>query len=92
MFVVNGFEWDEFNVFKNLIKHNVTIEEAEESFFTDPLILKIKEDIYYTYSITESGRYLFGVFLLKPERVIRIISIRDMDKKEIQLYKKKKGR
>lgn len=92
MFTIKNFDWDEFNLFKNLIKHNVTIEEAEESFFTDPFIVKVKENLYYIYSTTESGRFLFGVFLLKLGRIVRIISIRDMDKKERQLYKKKKGR
>ncbi len=92
MFPIQGFEWDEGNVDKNLLFHDVTSNEAEEVFFTDPLILRVQKNLYYIFSITESGRYLFGVFILKPGRLVRIISIRDMEKKEKRLYKEKKGR
>lgn len=91
MFVVKGFEWDKGNADKNFIKHNVTTMEAEEVFFTSPVILKVQDNLYYIYSRTLEGRYLFSVFLVKPDRIIRIISIRDMDEKEKRFYKRKRG-
>ncbi|MDQ7826684.1 MAG: BrnT family toxin [Candidatus Eremiobacteraeota bacterium] len=92
MFPVRGFEWDTGNAEKNLLKHSVTTGETEEAFFTDPLILRVKKNLYYIFSVTLGGRYLFGVFVLKPGRIVRVISIRDMEKKDRSLYKEKKGR
>jgi len=77
---------------KNLLRHNVTTEESKEAFFTDPLILKVQKNLYYIFSVTAGGRYLFGVFVLKPGRIVRVISIRDMEKKDRRLYREKKGR
>jgi len=91
MFIIKGFEWDESNAEKNLLKHNVTTQEAEETFFTDPIVFRVRKNLYYIYSVTESGRHLFGFFFLKPGRVVRVISIRDMEKKERRLYKERKG-
>jgi len=34
-----GFDWDQGNASKNLHKHQVSIQEAEEVFFNSPLIL-----------------------------------------------------
>lgn len=92
MFVIRGFEWDKGNAEKNFLTHQVTPEEAEEVFFADPVILRLQDQLYSIYGKTQAGRHLYGVFLLKPGRVIRVISIRDMDKKERRFYTKKKGR
>lgn len=92
MFPIKKFEWDKGNEEKNLLSHNVTKDEAEEVFFDDPSVLRVQRDLYYIYGITRGGRHLYGVFLLKSGRVVRIISIRDMERKERRLYKGKKGR
>ena len=35
----DGFEWDEGNSSKNLLKHGISIEECEEAFFSEPLLM-----------------------------------------------------
>ncbi|HEY3374615.1 MAG TPA: BrnT family toxin [Candidatus Aquicultor sp.] len=84
---IDDFEWDEGNIEKNLLKHNVTPEEAEEAFYSYPRkVFKAKYGRYHLYGQTEAGRLLFVVFELKGT-VARVISTRDMDKKERKLFK-----
>lgn len=84
---IDGFEWDEGNIEKNLFKHNVTPEEAEEAFYSDPRkVFKARHGRYHLYGQTDAGRILFAVFVLKGT-VVRVISVRDMDKKERKIYK-----
>jgi uncharacterized DUF497 family protein len=91
MFLIRDFEWDKGNAEKNWLEHQVTRKEAEECFFTDPVIIRMRRNQYYIYSVTEAGHRLFGFFLLKPGRIVRVVSIREMDKKERRFYKEKKG-
>jgi uncharacterized DUF497 family protein len=82
-----GFQWDEHNQDKNLVKHNVNWYEAEEIFFNFPLIINPdkkhsdKETRYYALGITDSDRKLFISFAI-CESLIRVISARDMIKRE----------
>lgn len=86
-----AFEWDEGNIDKNLIKHDVTNREAEEIFGNKPL--KIfpdlkhlgKEERFLAYGVTNQNRKLSIVFTLRKEK-IRIISARDQNKKERRIY------
>lgn len=87
VFSIKDFEWDEGNQDKNLIKHGVTTDEAEEIFYRNPYLRKAQNNLYYAFGATEDGRYLFAVFLLKPGRIARIISVRDMDASEKRFYK-----
>lgn len=88
-----AFEWDKGNKDKNLIKHKVTDEECEEVFF-DPQ-KKAANDIFHSnreerniiIGKTKLGRYLFLVFTTR-ENKIRIISARDLNRKERSLYEK----
>ena len=90
---VFGFEWDEHNRDKNLIAHGVTNEECEEVFF-DPN-KKILEDALHSehevrfilIGCTNMGRLLFIVCTLRKNR-IRVISARDLNKREQKLYEK----
>lgn len=84
---IDGFEWDEGNVEKNLFKHNVSPDEAEEVFFSDPRkVFKARYSRYHLYGQTDTGRMLFVVFELKGT-IARVISVRDMDKKERKIFK-----
>jgi len=88
-----SFDWDSGNSSKNLIKHQVTNQEAEEVFINEHLI--IIEDIshsknekrYNGFGKTKQSRLLFLTFTIRNNK-IRIISIRDMDKKEKKIYEK----
>ena len=86
-----GFEWDEGNKNKNWIKHRVSNSECEQIFFNHPLIVHIDskhsnmEERYYALGITDVGRKLFIVFTIRNKK-IRIISARDMSRKERRIY------
>jgi uncharacterized DUF497 family protein len=86
-----GFEWDENNREKNWEKHGVLASECEEAFFHLPLLLQPdlahsqKEPRYYVLGQTAAGRHLFIVFTIREDQ-IRVISARDMSKKERNIY------
>jgi len=88
-----GFQWDEGNSEKNWISHQVRKSECEQIFFNQPLILgndlkhSTFEQRYYALGQTDDGRKLFIVCTIRENR-IRIISARDMSKKEREVYKK----
>ncbi len=76
------------------VKHGVTIEEVEEVFNLDPVYRRGPrgkrrgENLYKVYGQTETGRYLFVVFIYKLNRRALILSARDMTEKERRLYRK----
>jgi uncharacterized DUF497 family protein len=92
----SGLEWDDFNIGKNVQKHNVTPNETEQIFFNKPLIVKIdekhsqNETRYYALGKTDIGRKLFVVFTVRGE-LIRVISARAMSKKERMIYEKEEN-
>ena len=88
------FDWDEANKRKNFKKHKVYDEECEEIFF-DPykrilkdIIHSSKEERYILIGKTKLKRLLFLVFTIRKNK-IRIISARDLNKKENHLYEKR---
>jgi uncharacterized DUF497 family protein len=89
-----GFDWDEGNSEKNWKNHQVTRIESEQVFFNLPIILgddkKLSQDEkrFYLLGRTEFNRLLFVVFTIRNNR-IRIISARDMSKKERSIYYEK---
>ncbi len=86
-----GFEWDDGNKDKNWISHQVTPAECEEIFFNQPLFATDSsqqheaEDRYYALGKTSMKRLLFIVFTIRKKH-IRIISARDMSRKERKVY------
>lgn len=88
-----GFEWDDANAQKNWERHQVTPEEAEDVFFNQPLIVRgdvrhsHREKRYYTLGQTGRGRLLFVAFTIRRD-LIRVISVRDMNRKEQDFYGK----
>ena len=96
LFIVSkAFEWDKGNIHKNWVKHNVTPFECEQGFFNRPIV--ISEDVehsnienrFYALGLTDTGRMLFVVFTIRRNN-IRVISARDMNKKERRLINKMK--
>ncbi len=86
-----GFQWDEGNIKKNWISHGVTFLECEQIFFNLPMVFfedqkhSQRENRYYALGKTDADRFIFIVFTIREKR-IRIISARDMNKKERQVY------
>src|SRR6266480_4225268 len=84
------FEWDKGNIDKNK-KHKVDDKEAEEVFFDEgKVVLKDKihsqsEERFIILGNTKKGRLLYIAFT-KRRKKIRIISARDINKKEKHLY------
>lgn len=88
-----GFQWDDGNIDKNLLKHNVENWECEQVFFNEPLIIlddskhSLSEDRWAAFGKTDAGRLLIIIFT-KREKMIRIISARDMNRRERKFYEK----
>lgn len=88
--IILDFEWDKGNIEKNK-KHQVDAKEAEEIFFDEgKVILRDKlhsksEDRYIILGKTKKDKLLYVVFT-KRKTKIRIISARDVNKKEVYLY------
>lgn len=92
---VTVFEWDEANI-GHIAKHNVLPEEAEEVFFDENNVQdedvehSTNEKRYLIIGKTKEGRLLYQIFTVRVKK-IRVISSRDINKKEVQLYEKETG-
>lgn len=88
------FEWDKGNIDKNLKKHGVSNQEAEEVFRNKPVYIledikhSLKEKRYMLWGVTNEKRKLTIIFCFRNDK-IRIISARDMNRKERRLYEEK---
>lgn len=86
------FVWDTGNIEKNK-KHNVTDTEAEEIFFDPKKVIardvlhSQEEKRWILLGKTKKERLLYVVFTERQKK-IRIISARDINKKEVPLYEK----
>jgi hypothetical protein len=87
-----GFEWDAGNERKNE-KHGVSKAQAEQVFFNAPLLLmddaahSLDEARFHALGKTDEGRQLHITFnLSQTGTLIRVISARDMHKKERSIY------
>jgi uncharacterized DUF497 family protein len=90
---ITGFEWDDGNSRKSADKHGVGQAEAESVFFHDPLI--VVEDSkrgdterrFNALGRTAQNRLLHITFTLRRNgTMIRVISARDMHRKERKAY------
>ncbi len=88
------FQWDKGNIDKNKKKHNVDEKESEEPFFDKEKVIykdkfhSDKEDRFILIGKTKEKRLLYIVFTKRGETA-RIISARDINRKEVLLYEKK---
>ena len=88
-----GFDWDNGNSGKNLHSHDVTNGECEELFFSSPLLLaddpahSTAELRVAAFGITNARRLLTAIFT-KRGQLIRVISARDMNRRERESYEK----
>ena len=89
---ITGFNWDDGNTRKNE-KHGVSIAEAEQVFFNAPLLLlgdaahSQKELRLHALGKSDERRMLHITFTLRQSSaLIRVISARDMHRKEKAVY------
>jgi len=90
---ITGFDWDAGNARKSVDKHAVSQPEAEQLFFRKPLWIAVdmrhsqQEERFHALGQTAAGRLLHVTFTLREEGTkIRIISARDMSRRERRLY------
>lgn len=88
-----GFEWDAGNARKSVDKHGVSQAESEQVFFNEPLLMledarhSLVEPRFHALGQTNDGRRLHVTFTLRRnDTLIRVISARDMHRKERTVY------
>lgn len=92
---VVGFDWDDGNARKSEAKHGVSQAEAESIFFRQPLLVvqdvkhSANEPRFHALGRTMHDRLLHITFTLRANgTLIRVISARDMHRRERQFYEK----
>ncbi len=90
---ISGFNWDAGNARKGEEKHGVSMAEAEQVFFNTPMLVledsahSTQEVRIHALGMTDEGRALHITFTLrKAGTLIRVISARDMHRKERKIY------
>ena len=90
---VEGFEWDHGNARESGDKHGVGQAEAEQVFFNEPLVVvadprhSAQEARLHALGQTDQSRMLHISFTLRAAATrIRVISARDMSRKERARY------
>lgn len=90
---IAGFDWDEGNRRKSAERHEVAQSEAEQVFFNEPLLLlsdirhSVTEPRFHALGQTNDRRLLQITFTLRDDgTLIRVISARDMSRKERMIY------
>ena len=89
---IQGFDWDDGNRRKN-DKQGVSTSEAEQVFFNAPLLMLVDaahsqlEPRLHALGKTDAGRLLHITLTLRQNQsLIRVISARDMHRKERAIY------
>ena len=93
---ISGFDWDEGNARKSADKHDVSQSEAEQFFLNSPLLMSLdvkhsqEETRIHALGKTDAGRLLHVTFTLRGGgTLIRVISARDMHRKEKAAYEQR---
>lgn len=90
---ITGFDWGAGNERKSVEKHAVSRFESEQVFFNQPLLVLIDqkhsrtEPRYHALGKSNGDRLLHITFTLRSDHtLIRVISSRDMHRKERDFY------
>ena len=90
-----GFEWDAGNARKSMDRHGVSQAEAEQVFLNEPLLVledtrhSATESRFHALGRTLANRRLHVTFTLRGGgTLIRVISARDMHRKERRIYER----
>ncbi len=84
------FEWNENKNAENFKKHGVSFEEAENAFEDENAVelfdeLNSDTEIRFQIIALSSKRLLFVAFTVRKE-IVRIISARKADAKQVKIY------
>ena len=85
---IYDFQWSGKVIIKVVSKHNVLPEEVEQ-VFRNKHFVKRQKNVLLAYGKSISGRYLFVVFQRKGANQLKLITARDMTKKERKLYRRR---
>jgi len=88
---IEKISWDQETV-DHISNRSVSPEEVEQVLFNNidvSLIMRGREGRYLAYGKTNGGRFLLVVWIFKNRRT-KIITARDMTKKERQFYRRRK--
>ncbi|MFI4988308.1 MAG: BrnT family toxin [Alphaproteobacteria bacterium] len=88
-----GFEWDDGNRRKSVVKHGVSQAEAEQVFLNEPLLVvgdtshSGAEARFHALGRSDAARRLHVTFTTRQNgTLIRVISARDMHRRERGRY------
>lgn len=91
--IVTGFDWDSGNERKNVDKHRVSKLESEQVFFNQPLLIlqdskhSGEENRFHALGKSDNRRLIHVTFILRnKDTLVKVISARDMHKKERKVY------
>jgi uncharacterized protein len=89
-----GFQWNQGNLVKIWQRHRVSPEECEQVFLKQYFYAMpngehttAEEARFKIFGQTQAGRYLSVIFTIRGD-LIRIISARDMNRRERRMYSK----
>ncbi len=91
---IEGFDWDVGNSRKSTDKHGVSQAEAEQVFLNERLLVvedekhSMNEPRFHALGRSDDGRRLHITFTVRQEPLIRVISARDMHRKERGIYER----
>jgi uncharacterized protein len=86
-----GFQWDSGNSAKIWERHRVSPEECEQTFMNQFYAMPngehttAEETRFKIFGETQAGRYLSVIFTIRGD-LIRVISARDMNRRERRMY------
>lgn len=92
-----GFDWNVSNASKVRARHDVDPGECEQVFFSEPFVVAIDvahfttERRWQALGRTLAGRHVFLVFTMQ-DTLIRVISARNMNRKERRAYAEAQNR
>jgi hypothetical protein len=85
---VEDLIWDDYNT-EHIAWHQVERYEIEEAIWGDVWFRKGPgKKRYYAYSQTREGRYLFVVLDREYDNYFHVVTARDMDDGDRQLYRR----
>ena len=90
---IAGFEWDDENE-EHVSRHGVVPAETEEVLRLGPYLRRGRLRTYLAYGPTAEGRLLLVVFRLttRPGGVARVITARDLTRREREAWRRRKKR